>query len=291
MSTIFFGLCTATAWSIADIFIVHSTRTVKPLAAAAWVNLIGAVSFGIYYIFFVADSLPSDTIGVGLSAAAGVFIIIASAFFFEAINRGPVGLVSALSGTYPAVTLALATLVFGATITANQGIGFAMVVIGVVVAAAFHAGPASSEKQNGSGIVQALVAACFWGMGYGLLGEAVTRVGWMAASLVQFATIALFCFLCIVKTRKRDHSGSDNILTPMFNPFILGAALTQQTGAVLLNIGLGGDAAGGAITVALSACYPVLTAILAFFLFNERISKIVLFGGLLAIGGIVVLLL
>ena len=113
----------------------------------------------------------------------------------------------------------------------------------------------------------------------------------MAASLIQFATIALFCFLYIVKTRKLDHSGSDNILTPMFNPFVLGAALTQQTGAVLLNIGLGGDAAGGAITVALSACYPVLTAILAFFLFNERISKIVLFGGLLAIGGIVVLLL
>ena len=73
------------------------------------------------------------------------------------------------------------------------------------------------------------------------------------------------------------------------NPFIIGSAITQQAGAVLLNIGLSGDETGGSIIVALSSCYPVLTTIMAYFLYKERIPFLALAGGSLAIAGIVVL--
>jgi drug/metabolite transporter (DMT)-like permease len=63
----------------------------------------------------------------------------------------------------------------------------------------------------------------------------------------------------------------------------------QQIGATLLNVGFSIDKTGGSIVVALSACYPILTIILAFlyFYFKERASPIALAGGLLGIVGIV----
>jgi len=67
------------------------------------------------------------------------------------------------------------------------------------------------------------------------------------------------------------------------------AAATQQGGAILLNLGLSSDATGGSIVVALSSCYPVLTTVMAYFLFKEKIPLLALAGGSLAIAGIVVL--
>jgi drug/metabolite transporter (DMT)-like permease len=61
----------------------------------------------------------------------------------------------------------------------------------------------------------------------------------------------------------------------------------QQTGATLLNLGLSLDDTGGSVVVALSACYPVFTILLAFLYFKERVSPIALAGGLLGIVGIV----
>jgi drug/metabolite transporter (DMT)-like permease len=79
------------------------------------------------------------------------------------------------------------------------------------------------------------------------------------------------------------------IKTSVRNPFILGAGITQQLGAILLNVGLSGDNAGGSIVVALSACYPVLTTIMAFYFFKERIPLAAVMSGALAIAGIVIL--
>ena len=109
----------------------------------------------------------------------------------------------------------------------------------------------------------ALLAALTWGIGYGLLAEGVKLLGWQAASLVQFSVLAVCCLLLILFTRKRYETNFSTIESSIKNPFILGSAITQQAGAVLLNIGLSGDETGGSIIVALSSCYPVLTTIMA----------------------------
>ena len=69
-------------------------------------------------------------------------------FFFKAIHQGPIGLVSALSSTYPAVPLVLAISIFSATLSSRQGVGFAMVIVGVVAAAGFHASDPNKIKSS-----------------------------------------------------------------------------------------------------------------------------------------------
>jgi drug/metabolite transporter (DMT)-like permease len=164
-----------------------------------------------------------------------------------------------------------------------------MVIAGVVTTAGLHSANINPNTGSRPGTWAALMAAISWGIGYGFLAEGVKLLGWVAASAVQFSVLAFFCSFCllIVKIQNSDPALSPRSL--MKNPFILGAAVTQQLGAILLNIGLSDDTTGGSIIVALSACYPVLTTIMAFFVFKERIPLPALVAGALAIAGIVVL--
>ena len=290
MQTLLLGIATATVWAFADIFITQSTKVIKPVFAAALVNFLGAAVFGIYYLLFIRLPIPVEVAGIVWSALAGIFIALASAFFFKALNKGPVGIVSALSSTYPAVTLVLAMSIFGATISILQAVGFGTVIIGVVAAAGFHAGGnqhGSKSRESGTGM--ALLAAVSWGIGYGLLAQGVKLLGWEVASVVQFSVMAICCLLFMAIMWKPYAINSKTFKDAVKSPFILGAAFTQQAGAILLNIGLSSDTTGGSIVVALSACYPVLTTIIAYFYFRERIPYLALAGGLLAIIGIVIL--
>jgi drug/metabolite transporter (DMT)-like permease len=289
MHTSLFGILTAVVWAIADIFIAQSTKTTKPVFAAALVSFLGAIVFCLYYSLFIQIPIPADTYGVVFSALAGFFISIAAVFFFQAIHGGPIGLVSALSSTYPAITLVLAIAFFDAALTTRQSIGFAMVIVGVVAAAGFHASSPTSTKSNTRGTWMALLAALSWGIGYGLLAEGVKLLGWEAASLVQFAVLAACCLFIMILTVRRYAIGIPALTSALKNPFILGSVITQQTGATLLNIGLHSDVTGGSIVVALSSCYPVLTTIMAYILYKERIPPLALGGGALAVAGIVIL--
>jgi drug/metabolite transporter (DMT)-like permease len=289
MHTSLYGIFAAISWAFADIFIARSTRTIRPIIAAALVNLIGALFFGIYYALFMRHQIPADLTGIVWSSVAGFCIVLASVFFFIALQKGPIGIVSALSSTYPAVTLVLALSVFDAVINSTQILGFAMVIVGVVATAGLHAQSPKLKNSTASGTWPALMAAMFWGIGYGFLAEGVSLLGWEAASVVQFSVLALCCLLFIVVVCIKNPENFLLLKACLNNRFILGAAVTQQLGAILLNIGLSGDSAGGSIIVALSACYPVLTAIMAFFIFKERIPIAALLAGALAIAGIVVL--
>ncbi len=289
MYTILLGISAAASWAIADIFIAQSTKTVKPLLGASLVNIVGAVLFGVYYLIFIRHPFQVNDGGIILCALAGFAITLASAFFFTALHKGPVGIVSALSSTYPAVTLILAVAVFGATINTEQGAGFLMVVVGVVTAAGLHAQKTQLESKTGSGAWTALLAALLWGVGYGVLAEGVRLIGWQTASLVQFGVLAVCCLSFVVVGWKKGAVSTSTLKTALKNRAILGAAIAQQTGAILLNVGLSNDTTGGSIIVALSACYPVLTTIMAYFIFKERIPALAMVGGLLAIMGIVIL--
>jgi drug/metabolite transporter (DMT)-like permease len=123
-----------------------------------------------------------------------------------------------------------------------------------------------------------------------MLAEAVKLLGWQAASLVQFATMTVFYGMVVLVMLQRKGVDATTLRSGVRNPSVLAAAFTQQGGALLFNIGLGFDNdTGGSVIVALSACYPILTMLLAFLYLKERLPLIALVGGMLAIAGILTL--
>jgi drug/metabolite transporter (DMT)-like permease len=284
-----YGILAAVSWAVADIFIAQSTKTVRPVIAAALVNLIGAILFALYYLLFIRQQIPANFVGLAWSSLAGLCIALASAFFFIALHKGPIGIVSALSSTYPAITLAVALSIFGANIHSAQVLGFLMVIIGVVGTAGLHSHNTGRNAGTGLGTWPALAAALLWGIGYGFLAEGVNVLGWEAASAVQFIVLAVSCLVFLLVLLRKESQTTSVIKASLRNWFIMGAAVAQQFGAIFLNVGLSGDVTGGSITVALSACYPVLTTIMAFYIFKERIHIFTMIAGAVAIAGIVIL--
>lgn len=284
-----FGISTAAVWALADIFIAKATKTIRPVFAAALVNVLGALLFAIYYASFVRDGIDADVAGWAYALGGGLFIALASMFFFIALSKGPVGISSAISSTYPAGTLALATLVFGAAIDGQQGFGISMVIVGVAVASGLFKRDKVKKKRGLSGPVVALFAAAAWAVGYALLAESVARLGWQAATLLQMAAIAVVYAVLSFTTRKTNGITSYTLRMCARDKFIIGAALTQLAGGLLLNIGLEHDTTGGSVIVALSSCYPILTVMLAYVYLSERVPLSSLLGGLLGVVGVVVL--
>jgi drug/metabolite transporter (DMT)-like permease len=282
------GIGTATVWGLADIFIAQSTKSIKPVFAAALVNSLGALLFTSYYLLFVRETIHLSTAGIWFSIAAGSFISAAAIFFFMGLHQGPVGIVSAISSTYPAITLLMAISIFGASVSIQQIIGIGVVVIGVAMASGlFTKAERKVSEESSIGPIIAILAAACWGVGYGLLAEGVELLGWQVATLLQAWSLVVCYLLLGLFTSKQSKLTKTSFQAALTNPFLLGAAFMQQIGATLLNIGLGIDGTGGSIVVALSACYPMLTSILAFIYFRERVSPVAWAGGLLGIFGIV----
>jgi len=289
LQLLLFGISTATVWALADIFIAKATKTIRPVFAAALVNVLGALLFALYYLVFVQGYITPDAKGILFSLAAGLFIAFASMFFFIALSKGPVGISSAISSTYPAGTLAVALGIFGAAITGRQGLGIAMVVIGVAVASGLFSKSEGRKKFTLNGPVAALAAALLWGVGYALLAQGVERLGWQEATLLQMATVAIVYGVLSFVTRAKNNINRYTLRMCVRDKFIVGAALTQLAGGLLLSIGLSYDTTGGSVIVALSACYPILTTVMAYVYFHERVPLVSLIGGLLGIAGVVTL--
>jgi len=286
---ILLGLISAIFWGVADFFSAKASKTQGPLTAALLVNMVGAiVFFGVYGIFLrPAFTLSLD--GFLFAAASGVMLTVGLIAFFKALNIGPVSLVSPISSAYPIVTTLLALTVFGAYLSLIQIIGIGLVVVGILLAAELVS-ISQPLKKISTGPAWALVTVVGWGIAFGLLAQAIDRLGWEVASLIELIFV-LLSLVAIVPFIKGNESISVKTLGKKIrNKYILGAGVIQLGGVFALNIGLSVDTvSGGAILIAISACYPILTIFLALRHFKESVKVVPLVGAVIGITGVVVL--
>jgi drug/metabolite transporter (DMT)-like permease len=238
LSVILTGIGTATVWGLADIFIAQSTKSIKPIFAAALVNSLGAPLFTFYYLLSVRETINLGMTAIWFSVAAGSFIAAAGVFFFIGLHQGPVGIASAISSTYPAVTLVIAISIFGTSISVLQMLGIGFVVIGVTIASGLLTKTKRnvSQESNVGPLIATLAAAC-WGVGYGLLAEGVELLGWQVATLIQEWSLAVFYLMLGLVTSKHTKLTKTSFQTALTNPYLLGGVFLQQAGATLLNLG------------------------------------------------------
>lgn len=144
------------------------------------------------------------------------------------------------------------------------------------------------QPRLGRGPFMALCTATMWGVGYGLLARALRTAPWQVASLVQLAVITITGFLCapLIWDQEKVLQGS---LRKVVHPYVFGAGLIAMFGMVIVNIGIEQDTNLAPAVAAVSACYPVLTILLALRKFREDFRQVPLGGALLTIVGVVVL--
>lgn len=282
------GFLAAIAWGIADFFAAKASRSVGPALSVAIVNTIGLLGFA---IFFVATGQAWSITNEGLwfAIAAGIAQGLAQVVFFQALNDGPVSLVSPISSAFPLFTTIAVMALFGASLSAPQLGGVAIIMVGVLIASDLLGSLRHRQGRIGRGPQLALAVAVLWGLAFAFLAQSIEAVGWQVASLVQLVFVAGVCVAALPIIKGKEPVLVRANLAVFKNPFVISTGLIQMFGLVIISVGLEKGANLAPVVTAVSACYPVLTILLALAHFKEVPKLLPLSGAAITIAGVIVL--
>ncbi len=283
------GLGAGIGWGFSGFFDAKASRAAGPLIASLLINGFVALGYTILYLLFFAHGQHVQASGVWYAVGSGVVITVGALSYFRGLARGPVSLVSPLSAAYPLVTTIIALTIFHARPSALQLGAICMILFGVMAASGLLTIRGIGSRKLAKGPLLGLFTALAWGAGYALASQAIARLGWQLASLIEFGAMALAFGVFIPMIKTSQPVTFAHILQGSKNKFVVLSGSISLCAAVALNVGLSREHNSGAIVSALSACYPVLTVLLARRSFDEVVARIPLIGAFVSITGVIIL--
>lgn len=280
------GLVAAIGWGVSGFFDAKASRAVHPIVASLAVNGLLTVIYSVCYILFLHQDVTYDIVGILYAVAGGAIIAVGALAYFTALSIGPISLASPMSSAYPLVTTLLAVVVFGNTLSIEQGMAIGLIIVGIFLVTEFLQ-VVMRRKTMSKGPLLALVTAVCWGIGYAFVAQAVQISGWQQATFIELIAMMLAFGVSITFLKNKKEVSVVSVRQAFRNKNIVIASLAALVAALSFNIGFTYDTTGGAIVVALSAFYPVLTVLLALRHFDEHVRKIQLIGASASIIGVV----
>jgi drug/metabolite transporter (DMT)-like permease len=132
-------------------------------------------------VLFVAsgEPLPSDPVDIAQVLAVGAFSAVGYLATYQAFRLGPISVVSPVMSAYGGLTVILAVIVLGETLTAMQAAGAAVATFGVVLAGVVLERDLRRTRFVSPGVVFALIAMLLWAWFTILLAGPVKSAGWL----------------------------------------------------------------------------------------------------------------
>lgn len=277
-----FGLAAALCWGFADFNAAVASRMTGAFRVVLGFHIVATVILGVIVVATGAlDGFdPADLWKFAWVGALGALSYLT---FYKALEIGPISILSPIISAYAAVSLILAVLVLGETLTAGQLVAAIVVLGGVVLASADLRQIHRIERRQALGLLLAFVTVI--AIGAFVFGNAYYAIdyGWLVPIFLSrgFATV----FLIILSLR--DGSWRFPERSPKLLGIIVLLAIVDTAGYVAFN--LGAERAETSIVSAASAPYAVIPILAGVLLFKERPSPIQWLGVMGVIGGVVLL--
>jgi drug/metabolite transporter (DMT)-like permease len=197
-----FGLFAAVGWGIVDIAGAVTARRVGSLRVQIGILLAGFLTF-VVFILLRPELLGPDWVagalaGIPLGAfAAGGYIA-----YMTALRLGPISVVSPVAVSYGGLSVVLAVVVKGESLSALQAAGALLATLGVVMTAVvLEGGSLRSARIVGPGVAMALLTVVLFGMLGVLLAGPIHEHGWLPIILgSRFGNLAAGVVLFAIAT-------------------------------------------------------------------------------------------
>jgi drug/metabolite transporter (DMT)-like permease len=191
------GLGAALCWGTLDLFSALASRRVGSLLVTTGMQVVGAVLVWAVAIV-TATPLPTDPfvlVGATLVGMAGAGAYLS---YFTGLRIGPISVVSGMVAAYGGLTVVLAVVFRGETLTVVQAAGAAIATLGVVLTGlAFDQGLRNTRFAS-PGVAFAVVAlVLFATMSIGT-DIVIDRAPWLEVLLVSRSSIALISVVILV---------------------------------------------------------------------------------------------
>jgi drug/metabolite transporter (DMT)-like permease len=285
---ILLGLVAAICWGGGDFAARFAARRVGAYRTLFFMQFFGFAALTVYL-----KSAGGISPGVApgwhpwaLVALAGVVNALASLSLYYSFQIGVMSIVAPISSSYPALTAALA-LLSGERLQPLRGVGLAVTLIGVMLAATSFASHANAlaTAQHGSdahlakGVVWAIAAAVGFGFLFWFLGFHVVPLAGSAFS-VWMIRLATFSTLALVAAPARQ-----SLRFPRGDVWWLLAAVGfLDTGAFLAN-NAGLKSGQVSVVSVFASLYGAVTLLLSGIVLRERLEQSQWFGiGLIFLG-------
>lgn len=276
------GLLAALLWGLADSNAAIASRQTGSFRVVLGFHILATIALGVIAVATGAiDDVPAADVPKFLWV--GALGALSYATFYKALEIGPISIASPIISAYAAVSLILAVIVLGETLTAGQTAAVVVVMVGVLLASADLAQIHRIERRQALGIGLAIVTAI--AIGAFVFGNAYYSVqhGWLMPIFLSrgFATVLLLA------ASVRDGAWRFEGATPKWAGLVALLALVDTGGYVAFN--LGAERAETSVVSAASAPYAVIPIVMGVLFFRERPNLIQWAGVVAVIGGVVLL--
>ncbi|HYH94046.1 MAG TPA: DMT family transporter [Candidatus Saccharimonadales bacterium] len=183
------GLGAALAWGTLDIFSALASRRVGSLIVTTGMQVVGAA---LIWVLAVASgtTFPTDPAVIVGGALVGLAGAGAYLSYFTGLRIGPIAVVSGMVAAYGGLTVVLAVLIRGESLTGLQALGAATATVGVILTGIAFEGGWRGTRFASPGVIFAVVAlVLFATMSIGT-DIVIDRAPWEQVLLVSRTTNA-----------------------------------------------------------------------------------------------------
>lgn len=282
MISIILALISFFGWGIGDIFGTISARKIGAHSTTYWNLVLGLLASSIYIPFALNDIQHFNLQVIVTSLILGIVFVIGFIAFNEGLRIANPALVGTIAASFAMLTVIFSVIFFKEKITALQIFCIVMIFFGLLLSSINIKDLQKLKRKFNKGILLAFVAMLCWGAYYTFIRIPVDQVGWFWPQYITFSLFPLL-FIYIKFTHKRLRSWSKNrVFLPLFMNAILLAI-----GEFSFNFAI--SKGSSAIVASIVGAYPVLFAVIAFFVFKDPISKQQIAGIVISLLGIVFL--
>jgi drug/metabolite transporter (DMT)-like permease len=292
------GLGAALLWGSGTVASARSSRVIGPAATLGWVMVI-ALAITVPAALLTAPTPPLEPRMLVWLTLAGLGNVLGLLLVYRGLRIGKIGIVTSATSTEGAVAAVIAVLA-GATIAPEAAVTMAFIVLGVVLAAssseegveaaqpepfdvdaelagvpAYAAVPGSSRRAA----LHGLAAAAVFGIGLYARAEIAAELPLVWAVLPAPVAGTLLVALPLAARGRME-------LSLPAVPLVLFVAFAEVVGTASFAFGARENVG---IAAVLASQFAVVSAVLAYFLFGERLTRLQRVGVFVVAVGVAVL--
>lgn len=272
------GLGAALSWGTLDLFTALASRRIGSLRVTAGLQVVGAVLIAGVAL---ASGTPFPTDPFVLAGGFLVGLAGSGAYlsYFTGLRIGPIAVVSGVVAAYGGLTVVLAVLVRGETLTLLQAIGAAAATVGVVMTGvSFDAG--RRGRFASPGVVFAVVALVLFATMSIVSDIVIDRAPWLEVLLVartSNATLSVLVLVIALTSLRRQAAplieGADGGTDGRLDRRVVGAVVLSGVLDVvgLMSFAYGLEHAATWLVGLASSFGPAVTIVAAVALLGERL--------------------
>jgi drug/metabolite transporter (DMT)-like permease len=179
------GLAAALSWGAVDVASALGSRRIGSLRVVVGAQVVSLVILAGLVFATGTDpfAMPPETLALALGL--GVIASLAYLAFFTGLRIGPIAVVSPTVAAYGGLTVVLAVLIRGETLTGLQAVGAAVATVGVVLTGVAFDGGWRGVRMRGGGVAFAIVALVLFAVLTIVMATPIRQVGWLPVIVVE----------------------------------------------------------------------------------------------------------